>query len=262
MRNRRRLDEALVERGLVENRSRARALIMAADILVNGFPVTRAGASVRSDDKLTVKAPPRFVSRGGDKLEHALTAFGIAVNGLIAADFGASTGGFTDCLLQRGAARVYAIDVGYGQLASRLRADPSVIVMERTNVRHLVTLPDRVDLVTIDVSFIGLSLVLPTARNLLSERGRIVALIKPQFEAGRVNVGRGGVVRDSRVHRRVLEDHFTTTADLGLGITGLAASPLRGPAGNIEFLADLAPNVSSIPMDDAIDNALAEAPPE
>src|SRR5687768_14566694 len=164
-RDRRRLDEALVERGLVDNRSRAQALIMAADILVNGSPVTRAGASVRSGDELTVKTPPRFVSRGGDKLDHALTAFSIEVRGLTAADFGASTGGFTDCLLQRGAARVYAIDVGYGQLASRLRADPRVVVIERTNVRHLPSLPEPIELVTIDVSFIGLDLVLPTARN-------------------------------------------------------------------------------------------------
>jgi 23S rRNA (cytidine1920-2'-O)/16S rRNA (cytidine1409-2'-O)-methyltransferase len=261
-RDRRRLDEALVERGIAENRSRAQALIMAADILVNGSPVTRAGASVRSGDELTVKASPRFVSRGGDKLDHALAAFGIEVSGLIGADFGASTGGFTDCLLQHGAARVYAIDVGYGQLASRLRTDPRVVVIERTNVRHLASLPEPVDLVTIDVSFIGLELVLPTARNLLTERGRIVALIKPQFEAGRANVGRGGVVRDPQVHHRVLEDQFSTAAELGLGITGLTASPLRGPAGNIEFLAALAPNVASIPMNDAIDRALAEAPPE
>jgi 23S rRNA (cytidine1920-2'-O)/16S rRNA (cytidine1409-2'-O)-methyltransferase len=164
--------------------------------------------------------------------------------------------------LQRGAARVYAIDVGYGQLANRLRADSRVAVIERTNVRHLVSLPERVDLVTIDVSFIGLNLVLPAARNLLSERGRIVALIKPQFEAGRASVGRGGVVRDRGVHRRVLEDHFAAAAELRLGVTGLTASPLRGPAGNIEFLAALAPDVSSIPMDVAIDGALAEAPPE
>jgi 23S rRNA (cytidine1920-2'-O)/16S rRNA (cytidine1409-2'-O)-methyltransferase len=261
-RDRRRLDEALVERGFVENRSRAQALIMAADVLVNGSPVTRAGASVRSGDQLSLKAPPRFVSRGGDKLDHALSAFGIDVRGLIAADLGASTGGFTDCLLQRGAAQVYAIDVGYGQLASKLRADARVVVIERTNARHLESLPERIDLITIDVSFIGLSLVLPAARNLLSERGRIIALIKPQFEAGRADVGRGGVVRNPRVHRRVLENHFTTAAELGLGITGLAASPLRGPAGNIEFLAALAPNVSSIPMDDAIDDALAKAPLE
>jgi 23S rRNA (cytidine1920-2'-O)/16S rRNA (cytidine1409-2'-O)-methyltransferase len=261
-RDRRRLDEALVERGLVENRSRAQALIMAADVLVNGLPVTRAGTTVRDGDELSLKAPPRFVSRGGEKLDHALSAFGIEVAGLVAADFGASTGGFTDSLLQRGAARVYAIDVGYGQLASRLRADPRVVVIERTNVRHLASLPEPVDLVTIDVSFIGLSLVLPVARNLLSERGQIVALIKPQFEAGRAHVGRGGVVRDPQVHRRVLANHFVTAAELELGVTGLTASPLRGPAGNIEFLAALAPGVFSIPMDDAIDAVMAEAPGE
>ena len=235
---------------------------MAAAVLVNGALVTRAGASVRGADEISLKVPPRFVSRGGEKLDHALTVFGIEVRNRIAADFGASTGGFTDCLLQRGAARVYAIDVGYGQLASRLRSDPRVVVMERTNARHLESLPERVDLVTIDVSFIGLGLVLPAARNLLNDRGRIAALVKPQFEAGRADVGRGGVVRDSRAHRRVLENLFATATDQGLGVTGLAASPLRGPAGNIEFLAALAPDVSSIPMNDAIELAIAEAPTE
>jgi 23S rRNA (cytidine1920-2'-O)/16S rRNA (cytidine1409-2'-O)-methyltransferase len=259
--DRRRLDEALVERGLAENRSRARALIMAADVLVNGAPVTRAGAPVRDGDEVSLKAPPRFVSRGGEKLEHALTVFGFDVRTLTAADFGASTGGFTDCLLQRGAARVYAIDVGYGQLASRLRSDPRVVVIERTNVRHLAELPERVDLVTIDVSFIGLNLVLPAARNLLTDSGRIVALVKPQFEVGRGEVGRGGVVRDPRAHRRVLENLFTTASEQELGVTGLTASPLRGPAGNTEFLAALAPGVSSIPMNDAIERVLAEATP-
>jgi 23S rRNA (cytidine1920-2'-O)/16S rRNA (cytidine1409-2'-O)-methyltransferase len=259
---RRRLDEALVKRGLVENRSRARALIMAADVLVNGVAVTRAGASVQSRDEISLKVPPKFVSRGGEKLDHALSEFGIEVRDFIASDFGASTGGFTDCLLQRGAARVYAIDVGYGQLATKLRADSRVIVIERTNVRHLESLPEHVDLVTIDVSFIGLKLVLPTARNLLKEGGRIVALVKPQFEAGRTDVGRGGVVRDPQTHRRVLQSLFQTAEALGLGIIGLTASPLRGPAGNIEFLAALAPNVSSIAMDEAIERALAEAPEE
>jgi len=259
---RRRLDEALVERGLAENRSRARALIMAADVLVNGAAITRAGAPVYADDDISLKVPPRFVSRGGEKLEHALSVFGIELRDLVAADFGASTGGFTDCLLQRGAARVYAIDVGYGQLATRLRADPRVVVIERMNVRHLDSLPEQVDLVTIDVSFIGLKLVLPVARNLLNDRGRIVALVKPQFEAGRADVGKGGVVRDPLTHRRVLGNLFTTAEENGLGITGLTASPLRGPAGNIEFLAALAPSVSSVSMDDAIERALAEAPGE
>ena len=235
---------------------------MAADVLVNGALVTRAGAPVRGGDEISLKAPPRFVSRGGEKLDHALTVFDIEVRDLVAADFGASTGGFTDCLLQRGAARVYAIDVGYGQLASRLREDPRVVVMERTNVRHLETLPERVNLVTIDVSFIGLNLVLAAARNLLNDSGQIVALVKPQFEVGRGEVGRGGVVRDSQAHRRVLENLFATAVEHGLGTTGLTASPLRGPAGNIEFLAALAPGVSSVPMNDAIERALAEAPSE
>jgi 23S rRNA (cytidine1920-2'-O)/16S rRNA (cytidine1409-2'-O)-methyltransferase len=249
-----------VERGLVENRSRARALIMAADVLVNGAAVTQAGASVHSSDDISLKAPPRFVSRGGEKLDRALSEFGIDVRDLAVADFGASTGGFTDCLLQRGAARVYAIDVGYGQLAIQLRADPRVVVLERTNVRHLESLPERVDLVTIDVSFIGLKLVLPAARNLLKDSGRIVALVKPQFEAGRADVGRGGVVRDQQTHRRILQNLFQSAEELGLGIAGLTASPLRGPAGNIEFLAALSPHVSSISMEDAIEQALAEAP--
>lgn len=235
---------------------------MAADALVNGIPVTRAGANVRRGDVLSLKAPPRFVSRGGEKLEHALDVFGIDVRSLVAADFGASTGGFTDCLLQRGAARVYAIDVGYGQLASRLRNDPRVIAIDRTNVRNLESLPERVDLVTIDVSFIGLRLVLPAARNVLKISGRVLALVKPQFEAGRSEVGRGGVVRDPLAHRRVLETLFTTAHEIGMGITGLTASPLRGPSGNIEFLALLVPGVASLSMNDAVESALAEAPPK
>lgn len=262
VRARRRLDEALVARGLAENRSRARALIMAADVLVNGVTVTRAGLTIHSGDDVTLKAPPKYVSRGGEKLEHALSEFQIAVRDRVAADFGASTGGFTDCLLQHGAARVYAIDVGYGQLATRLRSDPRVIVIERTNVRHLESLPERIDMVTIDVSFIGLGLVLPAARNLLNDNGQIVALVKPQFEAGRAEVGRGGVVREPATHRRVLQNLFRTADELGLGIAGLTASPLRGPAGNIEFLAVLAPVTSSVPMNEAIERALVEAPGE
>jgi 23S rRNA (cytidine1920-2'-O)/16S rRNA (cytidine1409-2'-O)-methyltransferase len=235
---------------------------MAADVFVNGVTVTRAGATVHNSDEISLRAVPKFVSRGGEKLDHALSEFRIEVPDRIAADFGASTGGFTDCLLQRGAARVYAIDVGYGQLAIRLRSDPRVIVIERTNVRHLESLPERVDLVTIDVSFIGLGLVLPAARNLLNDNGQIVALVKPQFEAGRAEVGKGGVVREPDTHRRVLQNLFRTADELDLGITGLTASPLRGPAGNIEFLAALAPVVSSVPMDEAIERVLSEAPGE
>ena len=220
----------------------------------------RAGAAVQDSDMLSLKTPPRFVSRGGEKLQQALGAFEIDVRGMIAADFGASTGGFTDCLLQAGAARVYAIDVGYGQLANRLREDSRVVVMDRANARYLESLPETVDLVTIDVSFIGLRLVLPAATKVLHEGGQIVALVKPQFEAGRNEVGRGGVVRDPNVHRRVLEELFSIAVTLELGVAGLTASPLRGPAGNVEFLALLTPHAPSISRATAIERALAEAP--
>jgi 23S rRNA (cytidine1920-2'-O)/16S rRNA (cytidine1409-2'-O)-methyltransferase len=236
-------------------------LILAGDALINGTPVTRAGTAVQDSDMLSLKTPPRYVSRGGEKLQHALDAFEFDVRGLVAADFGASTGGFTDCLLQAGAARVYAIDVGYGQLANRLREDSRVVVMDRVNARYLESLPESVDLVTIDVSFIGLELVLPAATKVINEGGRIVALVKPQFEAGRKDVGRGGVVRDPNVHRRVLEEIFSNADALGLGVAGLTASPLRGPAGNVEFLALLIFGVASIPRAEAIERALAEAPP-
>jgi 23S rRNA (cytidine1920-2'-O)/16S rRNA (cytidine1409-2'-O)-methyltransferase len=255
-----RLDEAVVVRGLAESRSRARALILAGDVLLNGLAELRAGARVRAEDDIALKAEPRFVSRGGEKLDHALDVFGIDVRGLVAADFGASTGGFTDVLLQRGVARVYAIDVGYGQLHERMRRDPRVSVMDRTNVRTLEELPEPVDLVTIDVSFIGLQLVLPAAlRVVRPERGRIVALVKPQFEAGRGEIGKGGVVRDRETHRRVLGELFTTAEELGLGVRGLAVSPLRGPAGNVEFLALLAPAQPSIAREAAIAHVLTEA---
>jgi 23S rRNA (cytidine1920-2'-O)/16S rRNA (cytidine1409-2'-O)-methyltransferase len=255
-----RLDEAVVARGLAETRSRARAMILAGDVLLNGVPMVRAGERVRADDEVVVKAPPRFVSRGGEKLDHALETFGIDVTGYVAADFGASTGGFTDALLQHDAERVYAIDVGYGQLHERLRRDPRVIVLDRTNVRDLPPLPERVRLVTIDVSFIGLRLVLPAALRVLSGDGLVIALVKPQFEAGRKEIGKGGVVRDPETHRRVLEDLFDAAEELGMGVSGLTASPLRGPAGNIEFLALLNPAQSSVPRASAIARSLAEAP--
>lgn len=233
---------------------------MAGDVLVNGEPVTRAGAAVRPADEVTLKARPRFVSRGGEKMAHALGVFGLDVTGLVAADFGASTGGFTDCLLQHGAARVYAIDVGHGQLATQLRNDDRVVAIDRTNVRFLDSLPEPIDLVTIDVSFIGLKLVLPAAKSILKAGGRIVALVKPQFEAGRDKVGRGGVVRESEIHAQVLRQVFDTAAELHLGVLGLTASPLRGPAGNVEFLALLAENEPSLAIDDAVAAALSMAP--
>ena len=235
---------------------------MAGDVLVNGAVVMRAGARVSEHDELVLKSPPRFVSRGGEKLEHALATFRVEVNGTVAADFGASTGGFTDSLLQRGASRVYAIDVGYGQLAERLRLDPRVVVMDRLNARNLESLPEPVDVISIDVSFIGLRLVLPAALRVLKRDGDIVALVKPQFEAGRGEVGRGGVVRDPQTHRRVLEGLFATADEMCLGVVGLTASPLRGPAGNVEFLAHMKPGVPSIQADEAIARALEESPPE
>ena len=188
-----------------------------------------------------MRARPRYVSRGGEKLVAALDAFGIDPAGWVCADIGASTGGFTDVLLQRGAKRVYAIDVGYGQLHWRLRQDPRVVVMERVNARYLESLPEPIDLVTIDASFISLKLLLPAARRLLKPQGQIVALIKPQFEAGRNQVGKGGVVRDPAVHRRVIEDLLTWTTEQGYAPQGLVPSPLLGPKGNREFLLWLWP---------------------
>ena len=234
-----RLDQAMVERGLAETRSRAKSFIMAGDVLVNGEKETRAGRPVAATDAVAFREKPRFVSRGGEKLDHALEAFGIDVTGLVAADLGASTGGFTDCLLQRGAARVYAVDVGYGQLDEKLRTDERVIVMERENARYLTALPEPVAITSIDVSFISLKLMFPVVVALSAPGARCVPLIKPQFEAGRADIGKGGVVRDAAIHRRVLETTLAAALEHGLTPHGLVASPLRGPAGNVEFLAHL-----------------------
>ncbi len=231
-----RLDVLLVERGLAESRTQAQRLIRAGLVRVRGQVADKPGPQVATNVEITLQARPRFVSRGGEKLKAALARFGLDVTGAVAADVGASTGGFTDCLLQHGACRVYAIDVGYGQLAWRLRNDPRVVVMERTNARYLESLPEPVDLVTVDVAFISLGLILPAAVRWLNPDGQVVALIKPQFEAGRREVGKGGVVRDPKVHRRVLERVVSIAAELGLGLCGLMPSPLRGPAGNVEFL--------------------------
>jgi 23S rRNA (cytidine1920-2'-O)/16S rRNA (cytidine1409-2'-O)-methyltransferase len=236
--NRLRLDEAVVARGLVETRSKARAMILAGDVLVNGIPNLRAGAPVKDQDELSLKAKPRFVSRGGEKLDHALSEFRIEVADSVCADLGASTGGFTDCLLQRGARRVYAVDVGYGQLDERLRLDDRVVVLERTNARYLDDLPEPVSLVVIDVSFISLKLIFPVVAKLLLPGGTCVPLIKPQFEAGKGEVGARGVVRDPAVHRSVLERVIVDAAAEGLRFVGLTRSPLKGPEGNIEFLAE------------------------
>ena len=232
-----RLDVLLVERGLAESRAQAQRLIRAGEVRVADQISDKPGMRMATNAEITVQARPRFVGRGGEKLEAALAHFELDVGGMVAADVGASTGGFTDCLLQRGARRVYAIDVGYGQLAWRLRNDQRVVVMERTNARYLDELPELVDIVTADVSFISLRLILPAALRWLRPDGQVVALIKPQFEAGRREVRKGGVVRDPETHRRVLERILEAASELGLNLRGLMPSPLRGPAGNIEFLA-------------------------
>ena len=238
----RRLDLLMAERGLAESPEKARVLILAGDVLVNGEAVLRAAASVAHDARVELVQPPKYVSRGGDKLEHALRAFALDVAGLVALDVGASTGGFTDCLLQHGAARVYAIDAGYGQLDYRLRQDARVVALERTNMRELSVLPpptgrasERPDLATIDVAFIGLENVVPSVVRLLKPGGRIVALIKPQFQAKRSEVRKGGVVRDPLVHASVIGRVVAWAAEHGRRYGGLATSPLRGPAGNKEF---------------------------
>jgi 23S rRNA (cytidine1920-2'-O)/16S rRNA (cytidine1409-2'-O)-methyltransferase len=257
-----RLDLLLVERGLAETREQARRLIMAGDVRVDGQPFDKPGKTVPAAADVQVRAPLPYVSRGGVKLAAALDAFRLDVSGLIAADIGASTGGFTDCLLQRGAARVFAIDVGYGQLAWKLRNDPRVVALERTNIRYLEELPGAAlaDLAVIDASFISLSLVLPATLRLLTLQAQLVALIKPQFEAGKERVGKGGVVRDTRTHRQVLRESCALADGLSLGVAGLIASPLLGPAGNVEFLIWLRRGqTASIDIEAAIDQALAAA---
>lgn len=239
-----RLDIALVERGLAETRSQAQAWILAGDVLVGGQVVTRAGYRVASTGEVSLRQRPRFVSRGGEKLNHALDTFGIGALGQVCADIGASTGGFTDCLLQNGAAKVYAIDVGYGQIDYRLREDPRVVVMERVNARYLSELPEMVSLAVIDVSFISLKLILPVAYRLLEPDGECVALVKPQFEAGRGQIGKKGVVSDPEVHRSVLSRVVGYAEDEHFAATGLARSPLKGPAGNVEFLFHLQKHVA------------------
>ncbi len=234
-----RLDVLMVERGLVASRQQAQRLIMAGQVLVGDVRADRPAQLVLPDVPVRVRAPLPYVSRGGLKLEAALKQFGVEVTGYVCADVGVSTGGFTDCLLQHGAARVYAIDVGYGQLDWRLRQDPRVIVMERVNARYLAHLPEQVDLVVIDVSFISLDIILPVVSNWLGERGQVIALVKPQFEAGRDQVGKGGVVRDPAVHRAVLTHVLDRARMHSLTPAGLIPSPLVGPAGNVEFLVHL-----------------------
>jgi 23S rRNA (cytidine1920-2'-O)/16S rRNA (cytidine1409-2'-O)-methyltransferase len=259
----RRLDLLLVERGLVESRERARALIMAGMVSADGRRADKPGMAYPASVALNVKQALPYVSRGGFKLAGALDRFGLGprVAGAVALDAGASTGGFTDVLLQHGAARVYAVDVGTGQLAWKLQTDPRVVVMDDVNARFLETLPEPVNVVTADLSFISLGLVLPALVRVSKPDAWMVLLVKPQFEAGRGQVGKGGVVRDPAVHRAVLARAAAEFSAAGLTLAGLARSPITGPAGNVEFLAYLerqAPAVPPPPVEALIDAALAE----
>lgn len=241
MKGKERLDKLLVERGLAASRSRAQALVMAGEVFVDGEQADKAGMQVALDAELSVVEPLPYVSRGGYKLAEALEQFGIEVEGRVCADVGACTGGFTDVLLQRGAARVYAIDVGYGQLDWKIRQDERVVVMERTNARYLESLAERVSLVVVDVSFISLRLILPAARGWLAEGGEMVVLVKPQFEAGREQVGKGGIVRDEAVRREVVEGLWRWATAEALGPQDVIRSPIEGSGGNREYLMWLKP---------------------
>ncbi|HYI65985.1 MAG TPA: TlyA family RNA methyltransferase, partial [Candidatus Limnocylindrales bacterium] len=234
-----RLDQLLTERGLARSRAEAQSLIHAGSVELDGTRRLKPGQLVASDASVTVADRPRWASRAGAKLEHALDAFGIDPTGMACLDAGASTGGFTDVLLGNDARVVYAVDVGRGQLLDRLRRDPRVVSMERTNLRELTALPEPIDLATLDLSFISLRLVLPSVRDLLADDGRVVALVKPQFEAGRDDVPRGGVVRDAAVWQRVLEDLARDAAAAGLHAHRAVRSPITGGDGNVEFLVDL-----------------------
>ncbi len=243
-----RLDQLLVSRGLAESREQAQRLILAGAVLVDDVPAAKPGQQIAPDAELRLRQSLRYVSRGGEKLEAALDGFGIDPGGWVCADVGASTGGFTDVLLQHGAARVYAIDVGYGQLHWKLQNDPRVVVRDRTNARFLASLPQPVALATIDASFISLRLLLPAVCGWLGPEGQIVALVKPQFEAGRELVGKGGVIRDPKVHHRLLADLLAWAGNEGLGPQGLLPSPLLGPKGNREFLLWLRPGSQPAPI--------------
>ena len=237
-----RLDIALFERGFAESREKAKALIMAGIVFVNNQKSDKAGNTVKPDDIIEVRGETlKYVSRGGLKLEKAVASFNISLEGCVCADIGASTGGFTDCMLQNGAAKVYAVDVGYGQLDWKLRSDPRVVCLERTNARYLdrQQIPDELDFASIDVSFISLKLIFPALYGLLRQGGEIACLIKPQFEAGREKVGKKGVVRDPKVHLEVLEGFLTHAKENHFTVLGVTYSPIRGPEGNIEYLGYL-----------------------
>jgi 23S rRNA (cytidine1920-2'-O)/16S rRNA (cytidine1409-2'-O)-methyltransferase len=256
VKNKERLDVLMVEKQLAETRSKAQAIILSGEVYVNDQKVDKAGTEFEPDVSIEVRGSTcPYVSRGGWKLEKALRDFGIDPTGYVCSDSGASTGGFTDCLLQQGAAKVFAIDVGYGQLAWKIRSDPRVVTMERTNIRYVTPeeLGEPLDLSVVDVSFISLKLVLPVIQKLLKPTGQIVCLIKPQFEAGKEKVGKKGVVRDPAVHEEVLNSFLLLAQELNLTVRNLTFSPVKGPEGNIEFLGHL----SMLP-----ENAVCPAVPE
>ena len=237
-----RLDVLLVNRGLAKSREQAKAIIMEGKVFVKGQREDKAGSMFEEAAPIEIHGQKlRYVSRGGLKLEKAMAEFPIELNGCICGDIGASTGGFTDCMLQNGASKVYSVDVGYGQLAWKLREDPRVVCMERTNARYLTheQIPDELDFASIDVSFISLKLILPAVANVLKDGGYVASLVKPQFEAGREKVGKKGVVRDPVVHKEVLEHYLEHAREAGFGVLGLTYSPIRGPEGNIEYLGFL-----------------------
>ena len=251
-----RLDVELVDRGLVQSRERAKVVIMEGLVYVNGQKSDKAGTPVKEDDRIEVRGETlRYVSRGGKKLEKAMQVFPVVLEGCTCMDIGASTGGFTDCMLQNGAVKVYAVDVGYGQLAWSLRTDERVVNLERTNIRYITEeqVPQPVDFISVDVSFISLTLVLPVAHRLLKDGAQMVCLVKPQFEAGKDKVGKKGVVRDPQIHREVIRKVIGCAAELGFWVRGLDFSPIKGPEGNIEYLLFLQkPQQEALPPEETV----------
>ena len=258
-----RLDSRIYDLGLTDSREKAKAFIMAGQVYVNGMKASKAGLTVTEKDTIEVRGTSEFVSRGGHKLKKAMSSFPISLKDKICMDVGASTGGFTDCMLQNGASKVYSIDVGYGQLAWKLRSDDRVVNLERTNIRYVTdeTVPDKIDFFSVDVSFISLTLVLPAVIKLLSENGEGVCLIKPQFEAGREKVGKKGVVREKAVHSEVIEKIRSFATETGFSVLGLDYSPIKGPEGNIEYLIHIGlnkDNNTEISVDDVVEASHAE----
>mgnify|MGYP000504951473 CR=1 FL=1 len=261
MSEKQRADVALVERGLCESRTKAQVSIMAGEVYVGTRRIDKASELIKPEDELEIRGKSNpYASRGGLKLEKALRDFGVKTEGCVCSDSGASTGGFTDCLLQHGAKKVFAIDVGYGQLDWKIRSDPRVVVMERTNIRYVTPeqLGEALDLSVVDVSFISLKLVLPVIKTLLKPTGQVLCLIKPQFEAGKEKVGKKGVVREKSTHKEVLDNFVALADELQFKILGLTFSPVKGPEGNIEFLGHLTlDNVAGIRPDTALVAELA-----